>query len=161
ESPADHYDRSMVDFAQSARSTLGVEWELALLDRRSLDLTPAAETLLADVAEHAPDFENHIVGEMLTNTIEHVTGVPTRVSTVADDLAASIGALRNLTESRGIELMSAGTHPFAQWQSQEVRAEERYLELVDRTQWWGGTCSSSASTSTSASTPGTRSCRSS
>src|SRR5699024_11600834 len=61
----------------------------------------------------------------------------TRVSTVADDLAASIGALRHLTESRGIELMSAGTHPFAQWQSQEVRAEERYLELVDRTQWWG------------------------
>jgi carboxylate-amine ligase len=33
--------------------------------------------------------------------------------------------------------MSAGTHPFAQWQSQEVRAKDRYLELVDRTQWWG------------------------
>src|SRR5699024_10179442 len=49
ETPADHYDRSMVDFAPSARSTLGVEWELALLDSRSLDLTPAAETLLADV----------------------------------------------------------------------------------------------------------------
>src|SRR5699024_848472 len=104
----------MVDFAQSARSTLGVEWELALLDRRSLDLPPAAHTPLADVAEHPPDCEQHIVGEMLTNTVELVTGVPTRVSTVADALAASIGALRNPTESRGIELMSAGTHPFAQ-----------------------------------------------
>ncbi|MCU4296813.1 glutamate--cysteine ligase [Brevibacterium permense] len=127
----------MVDFARSPRSTLGVEWELALLDSRSLDLTPAAETLLADVAEHAPEFEKHIVGEMLTNTLELVTGVHRQVSTVAEDLATSIGALRKLTEHRGVELMSAGTHPFAQWQSQEVRAKDRYLELVDRTQWWG------------------------
>ncbi|WP_181273163.1 glutamate--cysteine ligase [Brevibacterium oceani] len=127
----------MVDFARSPRSTLGVEWELALLDSQSLDLTPAAETLLTDVAEHAPDFEKKIVGEMLTNTIELVTGVHKQVSTVAEDLAASIGALRNLTEVRGVELMSAGTHPFAQWHTQEVRAKDRYLELVDRTQWWG------------------------
>ncbi|MGO2037808.1 MAG: carboxylate-amine ligase, partial [Brevibacterium sp.] len=127
----------MVDFARSPRSTLGVEWELALLDGESLDLTPAAETLLADVAEHAPAFEKQIVGEMLTNTIELVTGVHTRVSGIAEDLAGSMGALRTLTEARGVELMSAGTHPFAQWQSQEVRAKDRYLELVDRTQWWG------------------------
>lgn len=137
ESGVRDYDRIMVDFARSPRSTLGVEWELALLDSRSLDLTPAAETLLADVSEHAPEFEKHIVGEMLTNTIELVTGVHNQVSTVAEDLATSIGALRKLTEARGVELMSAGTHPFAQWQSQEVRAKDRYLELVDRTQWWG------------------------
>ncbi|MCD1285654.1 MULTISPECIES: glutamate--cysteine ligase [unclassified Brevibacterium] len=127
----------MVDFARSPRSTLGVEWELALLDGESLDLTPAAETLLADVAEHAPAFEKQIVGEMLTNTIELVTGVHTQVAGIAEDLAVSMGALRTLTEARGVELMSAGTHPFAQWQSQEVRAKDRYLELVDRTQWWG------------------------
>ena len=42
ESGARDYDRTMVDFARSPRSTLGVEWELALLDSRSLDLTPAA-----------------------------------------------------------------------------------------------------------------------
>lgn len=127
----------MVDFARSPRSTLGVEWELALLDGESLDLTPAAEALLADVAEHAPEFEKKIVGEMLTNTIELVTGVHHTVSGIAEDLAGSMGALRALTEDRGVELMSAGTHPFAQWQSQEVRAKDRYLELVDRTQWWG------------------------
>lgn len=137
ESTAEYYDRSMVDFARSRRSTLGVEWELALLDGHSLDLTPAAEVLLADVGERAPEFENQIVGEMLTNTIELVTGVHEQVSGIAEDLATSMGALRRLTEDRGIELMSAGTHPFAQWQSQEVRAKDRYLELVDRTQWWG------------------------
>lgn len=127
----------MVDFARSPRSTLGVEWELALLDGDSLDLTSAAETLLADVAQRAPEFEKRIVGEMLTNTIELVTGVHKQVSGIGEDLAASMGALRTLTEDRGIELMSAGTHPFAQWQSQEVRDKDRYLELVDRTQWWG------------------------
>ncbi|MDN6133308.1 MAG: glutamate--cysteine ligase [Brevibacterium sp.] len=127
----------MVDFARSPRSTLGVEWELALLDGESLDLTPAAEVLLADVAQCAPEFEKQIVGEMLTNTIELVTGIHEQVSGIVEDLASSMAALRTLTEGRGIELMSAGTHPFAQWQSQEVRAKDRYLELVDSTLWWG------------------------
>ncbi len=127
----------MVDFARSPRSTIGVEWELALLDGDSLDLTPAAEDLLADVAERTPDFENRIVGEMLTNTIELVTGVHTTVPGIAGDLCETMATLRSLTEPRGIELMCAGTHPFAQWQSQEIRPKDRYLELVDRTQWWG------------------------
>ncbi|WP_309132087.1 glutamate--cysteine ligase [Brevibacterium sp.] len=127
----------MVDFARSPRSTIGVEWELALLDADSLDLTPAAEGLLADVAEHAPDFENRIVGEMLTNTIELVTGVHTNVAGIAGDLCETMATLRSLTEPRRIELMCAGTHPFAQWQTQEIRPKDRYLELVDRTQWWG------------------------
>lgn len=127
----------MVDFARSPRSTIGVEWELALIDGHSLDLAPAAEDLLAAVAEHTPDFENRIVGEMLTNTIELVTGVHTDVPGIAADLSEAMATLRTLTDPRGIELMCAGTHPFAQWQTQEIRPKDRYLELVDRTQWWG------------------------
>jgi carboxylate-amine ligase len=37
----------------------------------------------------------------------------------------------------GVELMCAGTHPFAQWYDQKITPNERYDRLLDRTQWWG------------------------
>jgi carboxylate-amine ligase len=37
----------------------------------------------------------------------------------------------------GIDLMCAGTHPFARWSEQHVTMKERYFTLIDRTQWWG------------------------
>ncbi|WP_129339955.1 YbdK family carboxylate-amine ligase, partial [Cellulomonas endophytica] len=36
-----------------------------------------------------------------------------------------------------IELMGAGTHPFARWDQQRVTDKQRYATLIDRTQWWG------------------------
>ena len=64
-SPA-HRPQSL-PFAGSARSTLGVEWELALIDRDSLDLRQCAEEILQKVG---PD--PHVHGEMMLNTIELV-----------------------------------------------------------------------------------------
>jgi carboxylate-amine ligase len=36
-----------------------------------------------------------------------------------------------------VELMCAGTHPFAQWFDQKPTPSERYEHLLERTQWWG------------------------
>jgi carboxylate-amine ligase len=125
----------MVDFADSARSTLGAEWELALVDRESLDLVPRAGEVLDAIA--GSSIAGHVVGEMLTNTVEVVSGVHTQVRGVVDDLESIIRELRPVTDDLGLELMSAGTHPFALWHDQEVTDKERYAELINRTQWWG------------------------
>ena len=37
----------------------------------------------------------------------------------------------------GVDLYSAGTHPFAQWSQQQLTPGHRYEELIYRTQWWG------------------------
>lgn len=126
----------MVDFARSQRSTLGVEWELGLVDAASLDLVPRAGEVLAAVEERAA-LRGRIVGEMLTNTVEAVTGVHRTVAEASADLAETIGQLHEITEPLGIRMLSAGTHPFARWKDQQVTEAERYAELINRTQWWG------------------------
>ena len=125
----------MVDFARSARSTLGVEWELALVDAHSLDLVPRAGEVLKLVADAG--LEQAVVGEMLTNTVEVVSGVHSTVAGVTADLGGTVKQLMDLVRPLGLELLCAGTHPFARWKDQQVTDKERYAELINRTQWWG------------------------
>ena len=61
--------RQPLPFALSARSTLGVEWELMLIDRDSLDLRQCAAEILR-AASQSP----FVHGEMMLNTVEVVSG---------------------------------------------------------------------------------------
>ncbi|NKX53667.1 glutamate--cysteine ligase [Arthrobacter mobilis] len=131
-----------IDFAPSARSTLGVEWELALVDRRTGDLVSVAENVLQDLKTHHPELKDddehpHVKQELLLNTVELVTGVCTTVEQAKDDLASGLDSVRAVTDPMGVELFCAGSHPFAAPRSQPVTDKERYAKLIDRTQWWG------------------------
>lgn len=126
----------MIDFTPSDGPTLGVEWEIALLDRETLDLVPLAEDVVESlVAEGGVTPRVH--RELLTNTVELVTDVCRSVPEVVADLTASLDRLRGVTDPLGLELLSAGTHPFARWESQQVSEGVRYATLIDRTRWWG------------------------
>lgn len=126
-----------IPFARSERSTLGVEWELALVDTDSGDLRQVAQTVLDAVAP--PDGGDHptIRQELLLNTVEIATRVCRTVAEAGRDLQASIDEIRAVTDPLRVELMCAGTHPFARWAQQKVTDKERYATLIDRTQWWG------------------------
>ncbi|GAA4665074.1 glutamate--cysteine ligase [Frondihabitans cladoniiphilus] len=126
-----------IDFARSDRSTLGVEWELALVDRSSGELAPHAPSILPAL-RHLNDDGDRVTHELLTNTVEIVTGVHTKVGDAVADLERSIDAVRAEAEILGADLMCAGTHPFSQWFQQQVTPDsERYETLIDRTRWWG------------------------
>ena len=126
-----------IPFARSERSTIGVEWELALVDSDSGDLRQVARTVLDAVAP--PDGGEHptIRQELLLNTVEIVTGVCHTVAEAGADLERSIEEIRAITDPLRVELMCAGTHPFARWSNQKVTDKQRYATLIDRTQWWG------------------------
>ncbi|MFZ3415527.1 glutamate--cysteine ligase [Arthrobacter sp. 3Tela_A] len=131
-----------IEFASSAQSTLGVEWELALVDRETGDLVSVADEVLRGVNEDDPslsaDEEHpHIKQELLENTVELVTGICNTVAEAKADLARSMDAVRRVTDRMNVELFCAGTHPFAAPRSQPVTDKERYAKLIDRTQWWG------------------------
>ncbi|GAA1342539.1 glutamate--cysteine ligase [Arthrobacter roseus] len=131
-----------IEFAQSEQSTLGVEWEIALADAHTGELKSVADEVLRGVAANYPGLQQddehpHIKQELLLNTVEVVTGVCHTVSEAKADLARSVSALRDVTDKMGIELFSAGSHPFATPRSQPVTDKERYSKLIDRTQWWG------------------------
>jgi glutamate---cysteine ligase / carboxylate-amine ligase len=123
----------MLDFARSERSRLGIEWEIACIDHRSGELTPAAPELLAELGP--ADGFPHVTNELLTNTVEVVSAPHHRVRDAVADLVEKVIAY---AEPLGVELMSAGTHPFSQWFQQQVTpGKPRYDRLIDRTRWWG------------------------
>ncbi|MBS1905382.1 MAG: glutamate--cysteine ligase [Actinobacteria bacterium] len=126
-----------IEFASSPRSTVGLEWELMLADPATGDLVGRAPELLRDL-EGASAGERHTVtGELLTNTIEVTSGIGSTVSAAVQDIAAAIASVRAATNPAGIELLSAGSHPFAQWYDQQVTDKTRYHSLIEKTQWWG------------------------
>ncbi|CAN7304947.1 glutamate--cysteine ligase [Microbacterium sp. LjRoot45] len=126
-----------VPFATSARSSVGLEWELMLADPETGDLAPRAPELLPELEERTRHERYTVTGELLTNTVEVTSGVGDTVAAAVDDIADAIAQVRTLTDPRGIELLCAGSHPFAQWYDQQVTDKTRYHNLIERTQWWG------------------------
>ena len=131
-----------IDFHSSERSTLGVEWEVALVDRSSGELAPRGQEVLeALVAQHPQLGEEgdhpQVTGEFLQNTVEMVTGVCDTVGEAVGQLADTQDLIREITDQRSLEIFGAGTHPFSQWADQPVVDKERYFKVLDRAQYWG------------------------
>ena len=127
----------VVDFRPSRRPTLGVEWELGLVDACTGDLVSAAAEVVEEARAGISAGESRVHRELLRNTVELVTGICESVPEAAADLRESRDVVRRVAWQRGLEIFSAGTHPFARWYDQEVSEGERYAALIERTQWWG------------------------
>ncbi|MCB9412081.1 MAG: glutamate--cysteine ligase [Actinobacteria bacterium] len=123
-----------IPFHPSATHSLGVEWELGLVDSETKDLVSRADEVFAALDGAAGP---RVHRELLLNTVELVTDVAPNVRSAMADLAESMSLVADVAEPMGIELFSAGMHPFASWQDQRVTVSDRYATLIDRTQWWG------------------------
>lgn len=125
-------------FNASPKPTLGVEWEIALVDKVTRDLSNTAADVFDAVGElRAHDGTPQVTKELLRNTVELVTGVHHTVGEAIDDLTGTLGTVRRAADSVGVDLFCAGTHPFAQWSTQQLTRSPHYDELIERTQWWG------------------------
>ena len=120
-------------FAHSERSTVGLEWEVALVDADSGDLRQAAQAIFDIVGTDHPN----ITQELLRNTVEVSSGKCRTVGEAGADLRRALDEVAAAAAPLRIELMGGGTHPFAQWSTQKVSDKQRYATLIDRTQWWG------------------------
>ena len=125
-----------IDFHASPEPTLGVEWELALVDPHTRDLVNRASDL-ADRAAERLERPERLHKELLRNTVEVVTGICHTVGEAMDDLAGTLSVVMEAADELGVDLMSAGAHPFADWSHQQLTEGHRYEELINRTQWWG------------------------
>ncbi|WP_150462285.1 glutamate--cysteine ligase [Nesterenkonia ebinurensis] len=129
-------------FAESQRSTLGIEWELALVDRQTGDLRSVAERILEATRTEHPELsgdEEHpyVKQELLLNTVELVTDVCTTVEAGVEQLRETARNVMKHCEPLDVDLYCQGSHPFAPPTKQPVTDKERYNELIRRTQWWG------------------------
>jgi len=128
-----------IEFARSPRSTVGLEWEIAIVDRTTGELASVADRVL-EVLDSRSVGGKHpfITSELLTNTVELVTGVHTTVAGAVADLEGQLAEVRAVIDELGeYELICSGSHPFSQWYDQHLTDKPRYHKLIERTRWWG------------------------
>ena len=122
-------------FARSPEPTLGVEWEVALVDRETRDLVPRGAELI-DLANAAHP-EIHLEKEFLQNTVELVTGICYTVPEAIADLQNSLKVVEAAADELGVDVWASGGHPFTDFRENPLSDKPSYKEIIARTQYWG------------------------
>jgi YbdK family carboxylate-amine ligase len=125
-----------IQFNASERSSLGVEVELEIVDRRSRELASAATDILAELGAGHPGGEHpKAKHELFECTVEIITGICATVAEAREDLQGTLKEVTAAADRRGLALLCSGTHPTSDWQDQQVSPDPRYARLVDEMQW--------------------------
>jgi carboxylate-amine ligase len=124
-----------IPFTSSPRSSLGVEWELELVDLETRELSGAATDILAELGRPHGGEHPKAKHELLESCIEVITGVCSTVDEAVRDLHETVEEVSAAAERRGLGVMCSGTHPFTDWATQAISPNPRYAKLVEDMQW--------------------------
>lgn len=125
-----------IPFTHNPYPTVGVELELHLVDAQTGEQAQAAREILEEMGRGHPGGEHpEAKHELFLSTIEIITGVCRTPAEVIADLSTTLEEVRAVAASRGLTLVSAGTHPLAMATDQQVSPDPRYHALVDEMQW--------------------------
>ena len=125
-----------IDWNPSSGPTLGVEWELQLIDAETRMLRQEAAAVLAGLRGLQESGEHpKMRHELMQSTVEVVTGICGTVAEAKADLAMTMKELQRSAEPHGIVLAGAGTHPMSDWRDAKMAPHQRYSELVEQIQW--------------------------
>lgn len=115
-------------FDGHAALTVGIEEELMILDRDTLDLAPLAGRVLERLGADA-----RLKGELPLAQIESITPP---CATVGDAALSLAGSRAELARLDGLAFAAAGLHPFASAEG-ELSPGERYARTRDEYGWVG------------------------
>jgi carboxylate-amine ligase len=120
----------MLEFAKSEPFTLGVEVELQIVDKQTLELAPKAPQLLSRWSG-PPTVQPEIFQAML----EISTGICAGPADADADLRATAQRLMPIAREQGVRFIATGTHPTARYQERKLFPADRYHGLIARNQW--------------------------
>ncbi|MDT7546242.1 MAG: glutamate---cysteine ligase / carboxylate-amine ligase [Actinomycetota bacterium] len=123
-----------IPFVSSQVSSLGIEWELELVDLETRQLRAGATDILAEMSPGGVEHPKAKY-ELFESCIEVITGVCRTVEEALADLAATVEDVREQADKRGLGLMCSGSHPMTDPTTQTISPKVRYQELVDQMQW--------------------------
>lgn len=123
-----------IQFGQSKQSTIGIEWELAIVDATTYEQVPGAPLLLEKVDDPV---NGPIRGEYLQSMVEFVTGVHTTVPDAVAELRERLEWALSVLEPQGLTLLGAGAHPFGNPADQKPYEKPQYRRVTERNGWWG------------------------
>ncbi|TVP95682.1 MAG: YbdK family carboxylate-amine ligase [Planctomycetaceae bacterium] len=120
-----------IAFNASPSLSLGVEIELALVDRSSGALTSAAPQLLDALPEM---IGGAVKPELMQCYIELNTGVCQTTGEAIGQLRNNLKTLHRVADPLGVDLLWSATHPFSSWKDQQVTDAERYHSILAQIQ---------------------------
>lgn len=125
-----------IEWNPSKGPTLGIEWEVHLVDPETRMLRQDAGTVLAGLDGLTESGEHpKLKHELMQSTVEVVTGVCGTVAEAVADLAVTTKELQRAAQSHGIVLAACGTHPMSDWRDAKMAPSQRYAELLEQIQW--------------------------
>ncbi|WP_283138580.1 glutamate--cysteine ligase [Rhizohabitans arisaemae] len=124
-----------IEFNPSRGATLGVEWELQLIDVQSRELRQDAREVLAALPELSESPRPKLMHELMQSQIEIVTDICHTAAEAVADLRDTISRIQSVVGPRGTALACTGTHPISDWRDAVMAPMQRYNELVEEMQW--------------------------
>lgn len=120
-----------IPFTRNEFPSIGVELELQLVDAETMSLSNSIERVLAKLS---PALAKQVKPELMQSYVEINTGVCRTVREAREDLSNKLDELEKVTDSLGLRLFWAATHPFSFWREQEITVNDRYYKLVESMQ---------------------------
>ncbi len=117
-------------FKSGGTLTLGVEVELQLIDKDTLNLTPKSAELL----EAGKSIKN-LKKELQLSAIEICTEKHDNVHQIKTDLGSSFNQLVPIGDKIGVGFSTTGCHPFFCYSDSIVTPSARYDSLINQRQW--------------------------
>ncbi len=109
--------------------TLGIEEEYQTIDPETRDLRSHIETEL--LSEGKRILKERVKVELHQSVVEVGTGVCKNIAEARADLLELRQHMVRLAKDHGLRLAASSTHPFADWKTQEIYPDERYMTIVE------------------------------
>ena len=108
--------------------TLGIEEEFQIIDPETRELRSHIQEILANGKMF---LKEHVKPEMHQSVVELGTEICSDVAMARQQVMQLRSQLAMLAARDGLEIASAGTHPFSHWMDQLITAGERYTTIVN------------------------------
>jgi len=121
----------MIEFNSSPNPTIGVEIELQLVDKKTLDLKNISSKVLTDVDKK---FSDKIKCELFESMIEINTGICSDIDEVEKDIKQTLNHLEEILTNHSACFSCTSLHPFAKGKNQIVSDNTRYKRIMKELQ---------------------------
>ena len=120
-----------VVFNPSEKPTVGVEIEAQLIDKESGNLVNVAEKIINEYGD-----EERVKHELYLSTVEVTSSPFLNTKDTYEELSKILNKVLEIAKEENAGLISAGAHPFALYEDQNItQVNPRYQEFADTYGW--------------------------
>jgi carboxylate-amine ligase len=105
--------------------TIGIEEEYQVVDPETREL----RSYVTEALEDDRVLLETVQPELHASTVEVASTVCETPAEAREELVRLRGRVRDFARDQGLEIVSAGTHPFSSWQAQDITPLSRYTEI--------------------------------